>query len=48
MSRVQFRKLDVHHESMYEKEIADEIFDLLKTVELNSDEDSQVYIWKMD
>jgi len=45
MSRVQFRKLDVHHESMYEKEIADEIFDLLKTVELNSDEESQVHIY---
>jgi alkylated DNA repair dioxygenase AlkB len=43
--RTQFRKLDVHLESMYEPEIANEIFELLKTVEMNSDEDSQVMMF---
>ncbi len=36
---------NIIHEKLYEKELADEIFELLKTIQMNTDEESQVEMY---
>lgn len=45
MQTIEENNLHFHHDKLYDEDIADEIFALLNTIEMNSDEDSQVFLY---